>query len=334
MTRPEVTIAVPTYQGAEFLAAALESAVQQTAWDRCELVVCDDGSDDDTVAIARSFAAEHPRVRVEQNPTRLGLVGNWNRVIEHGAGNWIKFLFQDDLLAPDCVARMLEAAADQPALVVCGRQFEFASGTPEATKDYLQRLPDLRAKFGEGDDGGGVPAAAVCEALLDHPGTNLFGEPPTVMVHRQRIGRYGGFRDALIQLCDLEFVARVGCAEGLVYVPAPLATFRVHGGAASATNLASRQFRKDVLDTLILFHEFAFAPAFAPLRAAARARSISLGAWAAKELHRAQRDARAAKAAGDSTLQEQLDEVCTAHPALANRLWSSWHRIRKQFRNP
>jgi glycosyltransferase involved in cell wall biosynthesis len=68
-----VSVLVPTFNGERYLADALRSAVTQT-YEDLEIVVSDDGSTDQTVEIARAFADEDDRVRVEVNQGHLGPV--------------------------------------------------------------------------------------------------------------------------------------------------------------------------------------------------------------------------------------------------------------------
>jgi glycosyltransferase involved in cell wall biosynthesis len=49
-----------------------------------------------------------PRVRLVTNSTNRGLVGNWNRCLDLASGDWIKFVFQDDTIHPDCLTQMLQ----------------------------------------------------------------------------------------------------------------------------------------------------------------------------------------------------------------------------------
>ena len=116
---PLVSVCVPTYNGEPFLQAALDSASAQTFGD-LEILVVDDGSSDGTPALVERHAADDPRVRLLRNERNLGLVGNWNRCLEAARGTWIKFLFQDDLLEPACVERMLALASEDCPFVVCG----------------------------------------------------------------------------------------------------------------------------------------------------------------------------------------------------------------------
>src|SRR5208282_3377409 len=81
------------------------SALAQT-YVPLEIVIVDDGSTDDTLKIVRSF--RDSRLRIYENRRNLGIVGNRNESIKLSKGDYIKFLFQDDLLYPNCVEKMVQ----------------------------------------------------------------------------------------------------------------------------------------------------------------------------------------------------------------------------------
>ncbi|WP_028062443.1 glycosyltransferase family 2 protein [Solirubrobacter soli] len=78
---PLVVVGLPTYNQAAHLPEALETLLGQRLQDFA-IVVCDDRSTDETVEVARGYAERDPRIRVEVNERRLGLVGNWMRTLE------------------------------------------------------------------------------------------------------------------------------------------------------------------------------------------------------------------------------------------------------------
>ena len=88
---PLVSVCVPTYNGARFLRQCLDSALAQS-WRDLEILVVDDGSTDESVAIARDYARRDDRVRVAVNAANLGLVENWNRCVALARGRWINFI--------------------------------------------------------------------------------------------------------------------------------------------------------------------------------------------------------------------------------------------------
>jgi len=98
--RPIWTIALPTFNGQKYLAETLSSVLAQS-FQNFELLVCDDGSTDETLKIVDQTCGQ--RARIIDNPSGrpLGLAGNWNRCMEEAGGPWVTILHQDDLLKPD-----------------------------------------------------------------------------------------------------------------------------------------------------------------------------------------------------------------------------------------
>jgi len=267
--KPLVSICIPAYNGVRFLEQCIDSVLAQTFAD-FELLVVDDQSSDDTLSIVKSYAAQDPRVRVLRNEKNLGLVGNWNRCAELARGEWVKFVFQDDMIAPECLARMLSHCQENTALVSCAREFLFEPETSQGVREWYERNErTIEKTWGKQEK---ISAEQFCQALLERPGANLVGEPTAVLLRRSVFQNFGFFNPHLIMSCDLEYWARVATHTGFVWVPEPLATFRVHSGATSAENRASRGYRMDVLDDLIILHEFVFHSAYGPLRAASARR--------------------------------------------------------------
>lgn len=77
---PRVVVGIPAFNKARWLGEALESLLGQTQGDLA-LVVVDDGSQDETVAVVRGLAERDPRVQLHVNPARLGMLGNTNRAL-------------------------------------------------------------------------------------------------------------------------------------------------------------------------------------------------------------------------------------------------------------
>jgi glycosyltransferase involved in cell wall biosynthesis len=113
---PRVSVALCTYNGAQFVAAQLESIARQTL-PVDEIVVCDDGSNDQTVSIVKEFVARLP-IRIEVNDRRLGVTGNFARAIGQCTGDIIFLCDQDDLWEPGKVERLIGCFADDSAGLV------------------------------------------------------------------------------------------------------------------------------------------------------------------------------------------------------------------------
>ncbi len=264
--KPAISVCVPTYNGFEFLQECLDSILAQTFSD-FELIIVDDKSSDPTLAIAKEYAAKDSRITVIENLHNLGLVENWNRCIELAKGEWIKFVFQDDIIDPTCLEKMFAATQLGKPIIYCRRDFIFESGTHELIKKYYLTHLSVEKPFA---DTVSISAQQYAEVALRNIGVNIVGEPTSVMIHRSVFSQFGTFNPHLIMICDFEFFTRVAVHTGIIQVPEVLAHFRVHGTASSAVSNASRQYRGGVLDKLILIHDFAFHVTYAPIRAVAK----------------------------------------------------------------
>lgn len=272
---PKVSICIPTFNGAEFLAQCIHVAQSQTFND-FEIIVVDDQSNDETWRMVSDRAAAFPNIRAFRNERNLGLVGNWNRCIELARGDWIKFLFQDDLIEPDCVSRMVNAGERTGyPLVACRRDFLFdavSANIVEEFKQYTNRI-SMDAATGDKTD---LSPEDVSRAALRFGAANFIGEPSSTLIRRDVFEKLGSFSPEIIQLCDLEYWLRVGVNFGMAYVPETLAHFRVHGQSTTSKNTATKEYLKDVVDPLILAREFALSAHYENLRQVARAEGVDL----------------------------------------------------------
>ena len=266
---PKVTIAIPTYNGALYLEECLESAINQTFSD-IEIVVVDDCSTDGTFGVAERFARLDNRVKLFRNNTRMGLVENWNRSIQYSTGEWIKFLFQDDLLYEKCIEKMFGAARSTEngatnSLVVGERNFVIENGIEDNLRLFYENSVITLNDIFRGKSR--ISPEAFSGAIMERGvGLNFVGEPTSVMIKRDICFQYSFFNRNLVQLCDLEYWTRLGTNEGLVYVPEVLSDFRVHNRSASAHNHAHRRFQLECLDKIILLHDYLYHPYYFNLR--------------------------------------------------------------------
>jgi glycosyltransferase involved in cell wall biosynthesis len=115
---PTVTIGLPVYNGADFLAAAVESLLAQTFTD-FELVISDNGSTDATQAIARRYAAQDCRVFYHRGDRNRGAAWNHNHVLALARGRYFKWAAHDDVCAPQFIERCVAVLEADPSVVLC-----------------------------------------------------------------------------------------------------------------------------------------------------------------------------------------------------------------------
>jgi glycosyltransferase involved in cell wall biosynthesis len=111
-----ISVAMCTFNGARYLPEQLESIAAQTHLP-CELVVCDDGSTDDTISILTRFKANAPfPVTIVENTTRMGSTRNFDQAIGMSRGEFIALCDQDDRWLPHKLQRLSGCLVENPFL--------------------------------------------------------------------------------------------------------------------------------------------------------------------------------------------------------------------------
>jgi glycosyltransferase involved in cell wall biosynthesis len=115
MSAPAISVILPAYNGAAWIAETIASVQRQTLRD-WELIAVDDCSTDDTLAVLRGIA--DPRIRVVESATNGGPVAARNLAFARARGRYIVGLDQDDLCLPTRFARQLAELEARPELVL------------------------------------------------------------------------------------------------------------------------------------------------------------------------------------------------------------------------
>lgn len=261
-----VSVCVPTYNGARYLRECLDSIVAQSHYN-IEIIIIDDCSSDNTIEIIQEYIDGDDRVKFYQNKKNKGLVGNWQECVKKSNGSWIKFLFQDDILLPNCIEVMLAcASASNCPFSVCRRNFMLESNIEPRIRKFFendvikfeQLVPENR--FIDAGEFSGLVAGKISE--------NFIGEPTTYLFKKEVIKKYGDFNADLGQMVDYEFAVRIALNVGVVFIPEVLAYFRIHSGAESNKNRGDsrskeKEFKIEFIDPLLLLHSFKYEKSFA-----------------------------------------------------------------------
>jgi glycosyltransferase involved in cell wall biosynthesis len=112
-----VSVVVATYNSSEFVLETLESIKKQT-YSPIELIVSDDGSQDNTVALAMAWLVQNEarfvRTEVVTVPKNTGVSANCNRCIRASLADWIKLIAGDDILLPNCIEDNMNFVQEHP----------------------------------------------------------------------------------------------------------------------------------------------------------------------------------------------------------------------------
>jgi glycosyltransferase involved in cell wall biosynthesis len=199
---PLISILIPAFNAQEWIADTIRSAVGQT-WPRKEIIIVDDGSTDQTFAIAGRFASKEVDVISQQNQ---GAAAARNRAFSVCQGDYIQWLDADDLLAPDKITKQMRVAQH------CGDRRTLLSSA-WGRFDYRVR----RAKF--------VPTGLWCdlspvEWLLRKMGENVFMQTGGWLVSRELCEAAGAWDTRQLSDDDGEYFCRVILASNSVrFVP-------------------------------------------------------------------------------------------------------------------
>jgi glycosyltransferase involved in cell wall biosynthesis/peptidoglycan/xylan/chitin deacetylase (PgdA/CDA1 family) len=188
---PLVSILIPAFNVQEWIADTLQSAIAQT-WQPKEIIVVDDGSTDETLAIARQFESDSVRVVTQKN---TGAASARNTAFSLCRGDYIQWLDADDLLAPDKIARQM-AELDEVKSSRTLLSSEFGK--------FLHYWSHARfVRTGLWED------LSPTEWLLRKLGDNLYMQTATWLVSRELSEVSGPWNTSLVNDDDGEYFCRV-----------------------------------------------------------------------------------------------------------------------------
>ena len=222
-TTPRVSVVMPIYNGAAFLALSIDSVLAQTMPD-FELILIDDGSTDGTADIIRHYAARDARIVPSTKPNS-GIAETLNRGLGAARAEWIARLDSDDLMVPQRLERQLAFVAANPDLIAAGSYYEIID--PEGSS-HGTRLPLPRTR----DELHGFLAAREPLSFLH----------PSMVFRRQAALDLGGYDKQTEPAEDVHLFARMLATGAPILIqPEVLLHYRVHSNAISARS-ATRQF--------------------------------------------------------------------------------------------
>ena len=111
---PKVSIILPVYKGANYLAQSIESVITQT-YENWELIIVDDNSPDDSFQIAQTHAKKDNRIKAYKNEKNLMLPGNLNAGFGHATGTYYTWTSHDNAYLPDALEKMVAYLEKTPA---------------------------------------------------------------------------------------------------------------------------------------------------------------------------------------------------------------------------
>lgn len=124
LDKPAVSVIMGAYNCADTIADAVKSIQTQTFTD-WELIICDDGSADDTVKVAEGLMENDKRIIVIRNSTNLGLNKTLNHCLKHASGKYIARMDGDDLCDSSRFEKQYHFLETHPEYAICGTPMKF-----------------------------------------------------------------------------------------------------------------------------------------------------------------------------------------------------------------
>jgi glycosyltransferase involved in cell wall biosynthesis len=220
MKSPKLSVCIPVYNGSDFIKETIESVLNQTFKD-LEIIIVDNQSTDNTRDIVRSYS--DPRVKLFVNDTNIGMIPNWNKVIEYASGTYIKILPADDFIYPGCLekqVKIMDADTGEKIAIVGGRR-----NIIDDTGKIL---------FNRGF------SKKECEVSGFHAinknvrsGGNILGEGGALIFRKSILKKTGNFNSDIFYVLDLDLWYKILLHGNYYALPDIVSSFRVSKVSAS-----------------------------------------------------------------------------------------------------
>ncbi len=229
-----VGVIVVTYNSSSFVIETLESVYNQT-WKEIELIITDDCSEDDTVAICRKWLSEHNsrfvRSEIITSEKNTGVSANLNRGISASKSEWVSFPAGDDTLKEDCIEENMSWLRDHPEVRVLFSTVEVYNDKiqPEQLIGRIPKEPFHPGSIMAPDRS----AESQYKQLLISDRINF---TPSAFINREVILSLGGFDERFRMLEDYPMWLKLTMnGYRLHFMEKSTVNYRQHSGAINNT---------------------------------------------------------------------------------------------------
>ena len=233
MASPTLSVIIPNYNHAHALPDCLAAVLSQTV-PATEVIVIDDGSTDNSIAVLETFARQHPTIKLYRNDRNRGVLFTMNRGLDLAKGDYVFFLAADDLTMPGLFEKALGLLAQHPLAAFCGGITEFQDIGTGLNYYYGLNVADKPCYL--------TPAEMVqrsCEGRM-----LMFATP--MILRRQAVLEAGKYYPEL-KWCTDWFTAWVaGYRHGVCYLPEVLGKFSKSSTSYSGKGMRDPKERYEI----------------------------------------------------------------------------------------
>lgn len=214
---PLVSVLMAVYNSERYVGQAVESILNQTFCD-FELIVIDDGSTDQSLAILQRYTVKDRRICLISRENR-GIPCTRNELLAQASGELIAVMDSDDIALPNRLAQQVEFLQQHPQVVCLGSAYDLI----DAKGRLLTHLP---VPLGDED--------IQRQTLAGH--ASIF--QPCAMMRRSAVLAVGGYDETMTQAEDLDLWLRLGEIGKLANLPEVLVQYRLHSNSVSEQDCA------------------------------------------------------------------------------------------------
>lgn len=238
---PKVSVCLPNLNTRSFLPERLDSILAQTFQD-WELIVVDSYSDDGAWDLFRDYAQREPRMQLFQAP-RDGIYAGFNACIQRARGDYIYIATSDDTMAPDCLEKMVRALEQHSDCDLCQCALVFID---ECSKPLPPEQQWSQVAIGQYL---GEWRSCYHKRLAPHDGVlhfavlTVYTSVTQLLIRKQVFDAIGHFSTHWGAVADFEWEMRASLLHNTVYIPEPLASWRIHSAQATTNPYSSKTLR-------------------------------------------------------------------------------------------
>lgn len=208
-----VSVIMTSYNHEAYIGEAIDSVLNQTVAD-LELIIVDDCSKDNSREIIQAYQKRDNRVKAFFHPTNRGIAETANDALDAAGGEFLSFIGSDDLWVPMKLEEQLKILASQPDVVVWSEGDIIGSdGVSRA-----QRFTDFNSR------GAKLASGRIYREIINE--NYVFGQS---LLFKRQFTNGLRFNPDLKYLCDYQFVVELAYHHDFLFIPKPLAKYRLHG---------------------------------------------------------------------------------------------------------
>lgn len=255
-----IAIIMPNYNHSHELRTSLGAIVAQTR-PADEIVIVDDGSTDDSIAVIEGFARECPSLRLIRHQERQGVAAAVSRGINETRSDYIILASADEKIAPEMAAEFSSMLGKFPQAQL-GVSY-YSEWFPETGEVRVHDRTMETGMWYAAAEKSFYVSAEEAKALMRRRGLALHAN--AAIFDRRALLDVGGFDPKLRWHSDWFAIYAVALRAGFCAVPKPLSWFRMASSSYSAKGIRDRQLQTDVMIAII---DKLRQPEFAYLRGA------------------------------------------------------------------